>query len=103
MTRKESDFKESQAGSVDFVYPNDDAPRDTVDRLRQTAGEFAFEILKLHKPRVAMIRIAALQHLVDPSEPVSKVAQGLGVSRQFFNRVKAAVGISLRYLLCKTG
>lgn len=104
MTREDADYSEHSGPVVGFEYPReDDGPREAIDRYREAIGLFSYEIMRHYKPRVAMIKLAALRHLTDlEKEPVTAVAADLGVSRQFFNRVKAAVGVSLRGLLCKS-
>jgi hypothetical protein len=71
------------------------------DRLKTTAG-----LQRLDPPKIALIKLAALRYETDPDTnalPVGKCAEALGVSRMTFHRMRAAVGVSLRAFLCKTG
>ena len=107
MTRAESTYREACEPAVGFEYPGEgEDTRDAFDRYRVAADLLAFEIVKLHEPKVAMIRLSVLQHMTDPDLnklPVSKVAETIGMARMTYYRIRAAIGVSLQSLLCKAG
>jgi hypothetical protein len=90
MTRKESDFEESQAGSVDFKYPDDEPEPDSADlrTIQRQSFESAIKLLlACRTPRVQHMRASVAIAILNGDLKVSSIASHFSVTVQRVRRV----------------